>query len=185
MWEEECRRTERAVPGEKAARDPEGRGTRGRRSSGSTPLNLDWFWNDEFKVWIPERPQPPDDEELIGEMDLVQEMEKNFMKACRKIPGDGEAEGLSLRDHQRTAPGGKEMARGGGGWRQRHREQEEPRFQTPMDEIFVTPSASAPPPPPPPPPPRRAESKGEAGQKIQVADKELVEDAGGNQVAGG
>ena len=56
LWEEECRRTERAVPGEEASRDPEGRGTRGKKSSGSTPLNLDWFWNDEFKVWIPERP---------------------------------------------------------------------------------------------------------------------------------
>ena len=44
-----------------------------------------------------------------------------------------------------------------------------------MRSVFATPSASAPPPPPP---------HCETGQKIQVTDKELVEDAWGYQAAG-
>ena len=42
-------------------------------------LDLDWAWNDEHKVWIPERAQRPnDEEELIGETDLFADMERNY-----------------------------------------------------------------------------------------------------------
>lgn len=53
----------------------------GGRSSRDLPLNLDWIWDCERKVWLPERPRQRDDEELMGEMDLGEEMEKNFMKS--------------------------------------------------------------------------------------------------------
>ena len=39
------------------------------------------------KVWVPELPQRADDDELIGEMDLAHEVEKNVTKASPKIQG--------------------------------------------------------------------------------------------------
>ena len=45
-----------------------------------------WAWNDEHKVWIPERAQRPnDEEELIGKMDLFEDMERNYARACKKL----------------------------------------------------------------------------------------------------
>ena len=124
---------------------------------------------------------------MIGEMDLAQEMEKNFMEACRKIRGMekhylfGIIKGLrqDVRKWQEEAEG----------WRQRHREEEEePRFQTPMDEIFVAPSAAAPPPPPPPPPPpRRAESQETVrpGRRSRSPTRSLLRTPGGTRVPEG
>ena len=51
-------------------------------------LDLDWVWSDEHKVWVPERAQRADeDDELIGKMDLAENMERNYGLACRKLQG--------------------------------------------------------------------------------------------------
>ena len=76
LWEEVCRRTRTQERKELTA-----------GSGRQAPLTLDWVWIDEHKVWVPELPQREDDDELIGELDLAHEMEKNFIKACRKIRG--------------------------------------------------------------------------------------------------
>ena len=64
---------------------------------------------------------------------------------------------------------------------------EEPRFQTPIDEVFATPSASAPPPPPPPPPPRRAESQEmvRLGRRFRSPTRGLLRTPGGARVPQG
>ena len=71
LWEAACRRTENTS---QAPRD-------------LAPLKLDWIWNDEHKVWVPERARRAGDDELIGDMGLVEETEKNYMKACRTVRG--------------------------------------------------------------------------------------------------
>lgn len=39
-----------------------------------TPLNLDCLWNEEHRAWLPEKVWRDKDDELIGELDLAEEM---------------------------------------------------------------------------------------------------------------
>ena len=123
-------------------------------------LNLDWIWNDEHKVWVPELPQR-DEEELIGELDLDVEMERNYGKACRKLLGmEKQREylfGVIEELKERVRKGQEKVQL----WKdlyekaERGRQEEVERFVTPVAEVFETPmtQVAVPLPPPPPPPP--------------------------------
>ena len=124
-------------------------------------LSLDWIWNDEHKVWVPERPQR-DEEELIGELDLDVEMERNYGKACRKLLGmERQREYLfgAIKELRGKVRRGQEEAQF---WKEqcekveKEKMEEGERFVTPVAEVFETPMTQvvAPLPPPPPPPPR-------------------------------
>ena len=158
LWEAACKRTGNrgVLPGQSS------QAAMGA-SKNLTRLDLDWLWNDEYKVWVPERAQRDDDDELIGDMDLAEEMEKNFMKACRKIRGMEQQRKYlfdtikDLRAKERKWQLEAEF------WKARCDEKEAERFVTPAEkmEVFETPMEShhlmiVPPevPPPPPPPPR-------------------------------
>ena len=61
------------------------------------PPEVNWVrstWNNELNVWIPERARP--DDELIGDLDLAEEMEQNFLPA-----GLGSKEAVCLRSFRR------------------------------------------------------------------------------------
>ena len=123
-------------------------------------LSLDWIWNDEHKVWVPERPQR-DEEEFIGELDLDVEMERNYGKACRKLLGmEKQREYLFgvIKELREKVRKGQEAQF----WKEqcekveKEKMEEGERFVTPVAEVFETPMTQvvAPLPPPPPPPPR-------------------------------
>ena len=95
------------------------------------PLSLDWVWMDERKVWVPEVQKREEDDELIGEMDLAHEMEKNL----RKDKWEWQEAAGFWKDQA-----GRQVA----------------VFETPAGEVFATPTA----PPPPPPPPRARDRSG-------------------------
>ena len=114
LWEAACRRTKSTS---QTARD-------------LAPLKLDWIWNDEHKVWVPERARQAGDE-LISDMELVEEMENNYMKACRTVRGmEKQREYLfeiikGLRSEVRKWQAEAAF------WKEQHDQKEAERFVTP------------------------------------------------------
>ena len=86
-WDAAVRRSGILGGGQEQAGAAGSSGEEARRWTwGGRGLDLDWAWNDELKVWIPEKAQRPnDEEELIGEMDLFEDMERNYGRACKKL----------------------------------------------------------------------------------------------------
>ena len=167
-WDAAVRRSGILGGGQEQAGAAGSSGEEARRWTwGGRGLDLDWAWNDELKVWIPEKAQRPnDEEELIGEMDLFEDMERNYGRACKKLVGmEKQRKHLfgvikELRGEVRKA---QEKAQF---WKEQYEQAvqdqhvEPERFETPVEEMFVTPMAQAiiprmvaPVPPPPPPPP--------------------------------
>ena len=102
-----------------------------------------WTWAGN-KVWVPERAQRADeDDELIGEMDLAEDMERNYGLACRKLQGmEKQREYLfgvikNLRGEVRKWQESTWF------WKKRYEQAEQEKFETPAAEVFETPIATA------------------------------------------